>query len=86
MTPVAAVGAKGSINVEPTRLEPGASHGMLSTKPRVFVPCPYCNNPIELPVKDEPPDTVRCEVCAWVLHRATVAKAYRNESVGWAWA
>ncbi len=40
--------------------------GTPTTKTRVYIPCPSCRRPLEVPVKGELPETLDCRECGAV--------------------
>jgi predicted RNA-binding Zn-ribbon protein involved in translation (DUF1610 family) len=47
----------------------GANSDTPPDKPKVYIPCPSCHRPIEIPVDGELPESLECPHCGVVTHR-----------------
>lgn len=81
-SPVLRRARKNRSNVELRRQETGADSGTPPDKPKVYIPCPSCRGPIEVPVEGELPQSLECPHCGVVTHRPASGQQ-RAEMVTW---
>lgn len=81
-SPVLRRARKNQSNVELRRQETGADSGTPPDKPKVYIPCPSCRGPIEVPVEGELPQSLECPHCGVVTHRPASGQQ-RAEMVTW---